>query len=1772
MGDETWIQDRYLVLGLLGRGSTGRVFRVRDAATGVDLACKALEADPADADPDPGPAAGVDRLRAELRVLARLRHPNLARVHDLGVVTRVEGSAPAPSIGTPFLTSELVDGPTLEAAREELDEAGLARVVVGILRALAFVHDRGLLHGDLKTENVLLRDGEPVLIDLGLAGAVRAHRVESVSGTLATLSPERLRGEPVDGRSDLYALGATLFRCLAGRDPFEGTADEVVAGHLERSPPALEGTRSARLARLVRTLLEKDPLRRPRSARALLGELEAKGELSAGRPVEVDDLPEPALIGRDAVVAGDAAVVVVSGPHGSGKTRVLDTIRWRAQGAGGTAVVAPPSATGIAELLSSFVARLGTAAPCAAVADFAARLVAPTGEGDASPSPTAVREALARAVLAAGRRASGLVLLADDVDAGPPEWGEALVHLARALAQADDRGDAGVPRLVLAFRDAPAMGRLRPAADPHAAGGSIASHGLEPLDPRQTASLLAELLPGLEPTEELAATIHGVAKGSPAATIAAVRRLVAAGAFLWRGGAVVAAEPAARAEELLVASAAPGGEAIGAPTGLPRRIAESLAVIGRPADLEAIATSVDATPGEVRGHLLALVASRAIEPDASARCYALERPEPLRASIGERRCRSLHAAWLGLLERGALGDAVPAEVAARLAIGARDPARAAAHARRAEVELARAGAHLAAAELLEGAAGVARPGGGRAELLGRAAEAAARGRRHSRAAALARAALEALPGSAPAAERVAIVLTLARSERQAGDLDAARAALDAAAPAIDASRDGVAIAGIACGRAEVENVRGAWAASRDHARRGRERAADDEALTARLLNLEALACLWLGETDRAIELARSALDRFRKVGDRTGEANVLLNVGVLRGRCGDLEGAIAYTRAALEVASAIGDPALIASVHNNLGARANDRGELEAARASFRESLAIRERLGQTADVALTLNNLGSTHLSSDEVDAAEDWFERALALAESADLLGVVALARANLGRVRAARGQLAEALACAEESIRAREASGDPARIGTAKAELVLLELRLGRSARAATLAAEAAGLTITDPATHLRVRRAVAEVGALERPREAAAELAAVRAGFAEIGLVREAAEVGVALGGAHLALDEGALAARIAASADGAAAAIGARRVAASARAVEAQARLGLGELDRAVLLARSAASVAQDCGDPELLAEASLTLAAALERLGRTELARRERGVAARAAGSMRDRLPAELVETFVARPRIALALAALDEVGGQVDDGPAGTGSGRPGSLVEGADGAAMTLVRRVLRVDPEDETGILEAVLDGIMELAGASRGVLVVGGAEPPWSIQLVRDAHGRRPAAGSDEAERRIDEAAAVSRGVIGAALRAGEPILIADAQREARLSGRESVVRLALGSVIAAPIPWRGGHVGAVYLERPAPPFGERERDLVASLAAELAGAVRQGEHHILRERALAAAREELVDARGRGDGADAGPGGLIGRSAPMREVFALIERFGATELPVAIEGESGTGKELVARALHERSRAARGPFVAVDCGALSPTVIEAELFGVARGAFTGASEDRPGLIGAADGGTLFLDGIGALPDGVAAKLLRAIGERMIRPVGGGTFRHLDVRFVSATTEPLEALVADGRLRRDLYYRLAGVQIRVPPLRERADDVSLIVDRHVATIAERDGIELRVSRTAMAELARRPWPGNVRELRNTLERAALFASGGAITRRSLARLDEVGDAPERARETIRDVERDAVAAALRRHGSRAAAARALGISRPTLYRKMRAYDLQ
>jgi transcriptional regulator with GAF, ATPase, and Fis domain len=417
---------------------------------------------------------------------------------------------------------------------------------------------------------------------------------------------------------------------------------------------------------------------------------------------------------------------------------------------------------------------------------------------------------------------------------------------------------------------------------------------------------------------------------------------------------------------------------------------------------------------------------------------------------------------------------------------------------------------------------------------------------------------------------------------------------------------------------------------------------------------------------------------------------------------------------------------------------------------------------------------------------------------------------------------------------------------------------------------------------------------------------------------------------------------------------------------------------------------------------------------------------------------------------------------------------------------------AMRTIVRfseRLLAASDLDRA--LDELLDALLDVTHAEKGFVI-----------LLEDGRTTVKAARNVARETIAGAVERVSDSIVHRVLETGRPVVVADALHDQTWSAASSVVNLKLCSVMCAPLMDRGAPFGAIYLgnDSVVSLFGDKDLEALTVFAAQASLLVQNARMLEGLRRENEALRVEMSE-RQFGD--------LIGSGPSMGEVFRRIERVAPTDVSVLVAGETGTGKELVAREIHRRSTRAAGPFVAVNCGAIPESLLESELFGHVRGAFTGAVATRDGKFQAANGGTLFLDEIGDMPLLLQVKLLRALQDRAVTRVGDSRLEPVDIRVIAASNRVLEDEIAAGRFREDLYYRLDVVSISLPPLRERGEDVVVIARWYLQRFArEMGGRALSFSPAAVGALRRYSWPGNVRELENRIRKATVLADHAVV----------------------------------------------------------------
>ncbi len=480
----------------------------------------------------------------------------------------------------------------------------------------------------------------------------------------------------------------------------------------------------------------------------------------------------------------------------------------------------------------------------------------------------------------------------------------------------------------------------------------------------------------------------------------------------------------------------------------------------------------------------------------------------------------------------------------------------------------------------------------------------------------------------------------------------------------------------------------------------------------------------------------------------------------------------------------------------------------------------------------------------------------------------------------------------------------------------------------------------------------------------------------------------------------------------------------------------------------------------------------------------------------------------------------------------------------------------------------------LLESMLDAVIEVTGAEKGLILLNDdafttgptrKEKDLEVPASNDPPSSATPPARIRASRNVKREAiaettgAISDSIVRKVIETGRPVIVSDALSDSQFKTSESVLALRLSSVMCAPLVSQGHVQGVLYVgnDRVKGLFDRNQLDVLSIFAAQASTILQNA----MLLNALLADKAKLTN-----ELKDKRFGEIIGACPSMLEVFRKLQKVATTDISVLITGETGTGKELIAREIHRRSNRVNGPFIVINCGAIPENLIESELFGHVKGAFTGAIASRPGKFQAANGGTLFLDEIGELPLNLQVKLLRALQERVVFRVGDSKPEKVDIRVVAATNRVLEEEIRAGRFREDLYYRLNVVNIYLPGLRERGDDVMIIAKALLSKHTEELGAHVQgFTPQALAAIKKHPWPGNIRQLENRIKKALVLCEKSLLGPEDLD-LGKEAESPilplEKAKE---EFQRKYVLEVLERNnGNRTQTARDLGVDPRTIFR--------
>ena len=1677
--------EGYTILRRAGAGSAGVVYEAERGGNGHRCALKVLHA---------GPAA-AQHFMQEFRVLSTLRHPTLAEVHEFGF----------DDDGNPWFSMDWIEGDTLSPEHIRLngaaDTAVLSSVLMQLTAALDYIHSQGIVHGDLKPENIILRpsaDGPVVTImDFGLH-AVTGGGSEGLSGTFEYMAPEVIRGEPQQPSSDLYALGCVMYELVALAPPFTGGEPlDILRRHLVEAPPHLSDSAfPEQVLGWIDLLLQKDPQMRCRTAfqlhqmvAAFAGAgllIEASSANRALRLLGVPRLQEHTL----AMELFDASrqqarLLCVSGPTGIGKTRFLRDISTELQIAGAavrrTACLQGDSA--FAPVLRLLNGRSVQALDEEQEHFDTLAAVFPEAFPDihCAPLPTLSEDArllrifhAAASLLLVTRPCDALMF--DDTHFADETTADFLEYLQTFL---EANSISGV--FMVTARDSEG-------SDEAPAAALCRTVTLQPLSAPEVEDNLRRLLGDISPS-----FMHLVTRQS---------------------------------------------------AGIPGRIEELLAFCLEEGILEQTAHGWQVHerdnlgsvfPSSLRASLAARLRHVGGQQALLLRCIAAS-PVPVSLALLE------HVAGLPLAELAAViaqmkaaqlveqsrdGLQLSHPLLSELVLGA-DPPPASLH--EAFLEW------YSASPLPDGAAVLAHhflrsatPRNALPHLL-KAAAAKEHSFDYRAADSLLREALELLRAQ-DSGDRFPVLEALARLGAILGHRSDQEEFLEEMLLLAAQSNSSALLAKVYLEQARYHSA----AADYDRSKRSAERAlsyftetgdAHGQATCHREIGLAEYRTRPGPSVLKHYETARAL---YAEAGSPLDEGDILVDIGlVYYSILEDPDRALACFSEAREIFEHERFARGLTRAYGNAGAQYYSLGMYEQSLEHHSKANSLAKESGDRRLMATSYGAMGQCELALCRYSPALLHLQEELRISTEIDDRYLQELCFENLGILYLTLGRWEDALECEQSALELARQAGNTVGEAACSYDIagVLIEKRefdeaLRLLKRAEQLLEQADDVNVR-VMLHYRYGQFYLQKSKYQDFNKALEQFGrmgdiADRHGFISHRILSRsyAAVSQLRLGRTAIAQDMSAEAMELL---GGGAGMYGGTQ----------DILLNHGVINRA---ARETSAAAE-------------SISAAYEAL------------MANAASISDAQLYRSYLETVPVNAEIVREYAISHR-----EDSPQALSAVREQNLR-----TLYEVARKINSVLDLDQ--LLNNIMDSALEAMNGERGM-----------IFLIENDQLALKVSRNVERET-IEDATEISLSILRDVLHGGQPIIVADAKSDKQFSSRDSVVNFNIHSLICVPMKSRDEIIGTVYVDSRsdavrAMTFSDIDADFLEAFTNLATIAIENARlHATLKEENLYLRRE--VEQR-------FGFENIIGESRPMEKLFSETQAAIGSESSVLIYGESGTGKELIAKAIHYNGSRRDNRFVAVDCGALPDTLLESELFGYKRGAFTGAFADKPGLFEEADKGTLFLDEISNTSLAFQAKLLRVLQEGEFRRVGETATRMVNVRIICATNQDLEEEIRQSRFRQDLFYRLNVIPITVPPLRDRVSDVPLLVQHFIARHNEKSGSHVQGASNELIEfLQQMPWKGNVRELENLIHRMMAQETEGVLNTKSLpseftsqrrhesaasGELELSLSAPKRLG-TLKDIEKEHIGFILKHtDGNKTEAAKILGLKRTTLVEKMK-----
>ncbi|MDD5542656.1 MAG: sigma 54-interacting transcriptional regulator [Acidobacteriia bacterium] len=1677
---KNFITQRYQIIRPVGAGGAGEVFLVEDRwESGRKVALKRLRQE-----------ALSDRTREglvrEFTALKQLRHPNLCPVFDFGYTDQ----------GDAYFTSEFCEGTHLIQGTEDLGFNNRLELAIEICRALSYIHARGYVHGDLKPENIVVSsDGKgesPSLkiLDFGLARTFDEASRQKLGGTLAYLAPETLQGQSMNLRSDLYALGVVFYQLFTRQLPFEETDPQLLVNmQLSVSPTRpseRDNTLPSALDNVVLKLLRKNPDDRFESAEGVIRSINqllgTQFEIDT-RATAFDYIRSGRFVGRRTELGQvvqslnkarsehAGSLVLVQGLSGVGKTRLLEEAKIQAQLDGfRTFTVAAYE-----KIRQPFQCFLGVLRPLIlglqqssadpahlleryanALAQVLPELIEVTGPVASPISASASeRELLMESLvlfMKEALEAQPTLLVIQDI-----HWADGL-SLELLLRLARDLYSAGIV-LAVNFREDEVEGSELETVLPALSGlPGTQVISLQPLIRSEVEELVSSALGHGHTPVRLSERILQQTGGNPFF----IQELL----WSWMEEGITAPrvmeweERSDRLESLPIPQSMqeafrrrldhlPAGQ---------RDVLETVTLFDRPVSAKTLSVVLGKPVPGIENDLEALVENAILRREDSSEGssyslhHAIMKPA-IESGAKPEFSQALHRAIGEYLEAEASSSPSDfSEILAYHFAAAREIKKARRYAIRAGDKLRKLFSYREAAQVYRIAEGYVDPDDIRAfEIKEKIAfclfqEGELEASEQMYQSLVERGESKLPPGRiAKFHLRLGMITEYRGNYPQAIEINRRGLSLIEHLPEPKTKADLLARIGFEYQRMSEFRI------AREYVTQALNLVEDTENYfgLADIHNSLFVIHFYLGEFQKALEAGHHAIAVFTRFGWAKGVAGVTANLGaVYDDYLYDYAKAFDYQRRALRLREKIFDRRGIKQSYLNLASLYCRMGAYSTALDYLERAQKLNELIPEKHIEIQIQHNRGENCIRLGDFVGAQKALDSALRMAEESQFQQ---LKISTLNRFAEWHERLGELGTAREMAIQAKNsAHHTDSKLEELVASLSLARIEIAQKDWKALEPWLQNAYEIAERLHHL-------DLQAMAKLYEAKAEYLRENVERCRT-LLSDIREIVHHSQDPFLRIQYFLLRGQAA----------GAKR--------DAYMQTGAEDLHQALRLTDA-------IQDGDLIAEAHYRLGQWYQAQADWPDTRKHFLLGAAVLRGVAERLPQDLQKKYLEKAERNTILKAADSLQEEQHEAIMNAPSAGPSSLH--TQNYAITLFQISKLVNSMlNLNELLERVMDLVLEAIRVQRGLILL----------VNEDSGDLEVKAARNISKETIEDATAISKSVLEDVVEGGKPLISVNAKDDQRLRERQSIVDFGIGMVLCIPLTVKQKIIGAVYIDNPIAtlPFTEDDVNFLMSFTNLFSIAIENARLYDKLHQENIYLRQEV---RGKYKYEN-----IIGRSPQMMELFRRLDNVVNSSANVLIFGESGTGKELIARAIHYNGSRKEKRFIAIDCGAIPENLIESELFGYRRGAFTGALTDRKGLFEEADGGTVFLDEVTNTSRTLQAKLLRAIQEREIRRVGDSVDRKVDVRIIAATNRDLRAMVRAGEFREDLYFRLNVLNLTIPPLRERQEDIPVLVN-HVLKqlLAQNPGTVRSISREPLRLLKAYSFPGNVRELENLVESA-------------------------------------------------------------------------